>query len=65
MFCLFRFEEEIGIPNYMDGTPGPQSYGHINRHHLNSGSGYPNEHDSSNAYMESTMSLNSGNYELI
>jgi len=49
----------------MDGTPGPQSYGHVNRHHLNSGSGYPNEHDSANAYMESTMSLNSGNYGLI
>lgn len=42
----------------MDGTPGAQSYGQMNRH------GYSNEHDSTNAYMENTMSLNSGNYEL-
>jgi len=48
----FRFEEEIGIPNYVDGTPGTPTFGQINRHMGPSG-GYSAEHDSTNAYMES------------
>lgn len=61
---LSRFEEEIGIPNYVDGTPGTQTYGQMNRHLLNSGSGYSNEHDSTNPYVESTLSLSSGKYKI-
>lgn len=63
MFSQFnvsiRFEEEIGIPNYVDGNP--QSFGHMNHHLMNSASGYPAEHDSANSYIDNTMP---GNYEL-
>lgn len=59
---LYRFEEEIGIPNYVDGTPGAQTYGQMNRHIPNTG--YSNEHESTHPYGESAMSLNSGKYEI-
>lgn len=49
----FRFEEEIGIPNYVDGTPGAPTFGQINRQRGNSAVGYSAEHDSTNLYMES------------
>lgn len=43
----------------MDGNPGAQMYGQMNRHYANSGGGYSMEHDPSNQYMES----NSGERE--
>jgi len=54
---FFRFEEEIGIPSYVDST---QMYGQMNRHLGNPMSGYSTEHSSANPYMES----NSGTYKL-
>jgi len=47
-----KFEEEIGIPNYIDGTPGNQMYGQMNRHLGNSTGRYSTEHESTNSYMD-------------
>lgn len=57
-----RFEEEIGIPNYVDGTSCTQTYNQMNHHLVNPSNGYPIENDTTNSYMESTLPQNSGKY---
>lgn len=62
LFYFLRFEEEIGIPNYVDGTNCTQTYNQMNHHLMNPSNGYSTENDSTNSYMESTLPLNSGKY---
>ncbi|VVC42439.1 RBM42, RNA recognition motif,RNA recognition motif domain [Cinara cedri] len=59
-----KFEEEIGIPNYVDGTSCTQTYSQMN-HHLVNPNGYPIENDSTNSYMESTLPLNSDKFSIM
>lgn len=54
IFFFIRFEEEIGIPNYVELTPGAQTYNQIKQNLFNSINGYMTEHDSTHSYIENT-----------